>query len=47
MAAKEIAPTQVTFRTAISPEDKKVFDRLLVGQEQSASSVLNLLKKFF
>ncbi len=47
MAAKEIAPTQVTFRTAISPEDKKVFDRLLLGQEQSASSVLNLLKKFF
>jgi len=47
MAAKEIAPTQVQFRTAISLEDKKVFDRLLLGQEQSASSVLGLLKKFF
>jgi BarA-like signal transduction histidine kinase len=47
MAAKEITPTQVTFRTAISQEDKKVFDQLLLGQQQSASSVLGLLKKFF
>jgi hypothetical protein len=47
MAAKEIAPTQVTFQTAISQEDKKVFDQLLLGQQQSASSVLGLLKKFF
>jgi hypothetical protein len=47
MAAKEIAPTQVAFQTAISREDKQVFDRLLLGQEQSASSVLQLLKKFF
>ncbi len=47
MAAKEIAPTQVQFRTDISSEDKQVFTQLLTGNQQPASSVLGLLKKFF
>lgn len=47
MAAKEVAPNQVQFRTDISQEDKKVFTHLLTGTQQPASSVLGLLKKFF
>jgi hypothetical protein len=47
MAAKEVAPNQVQYRTDISPEDKKVFNHLLTGNQQAASSVLTLLKKFF
>lgn len=47
MAAKEVSANQVQYRTDISPEDKKVFNHLLIGNQQTASSVLTLLKKFF
>ncbi len=47
MAAKEVAPNQVQYRTDISNEDKKVFNQLLTGNQQAASGALTLLKKFF
>ena len=47
MAAKEVTPNQVQYRTDISAEDKQVFNRLLTGEPQAGSTVLTMLKKFF
>ncbi len=47
MATKQVAQQDIEFRTGITPEDKKIFDQILHGKEQSGTKVLNLLKKFF
>lgn len=47
MATQQVSHDEVEFRTDISLEDKKIFKRLLKGDEQQGPQVLNLLKKFF
>ncbi len=46
MGSKDIS-SGVQFKTDISEDDKKVFDQILTGQEESGQRVLNLLRKFF
>lgn len=47
MAKRNIANTDLEFKTDISAEDKKTFNAILNGKEQAGEKVLNLLKKFF
>ena len=47
MAMKPVSQRDIDFRTDISPEDKQVFNGLLLGDQQDGSLVLQLLKKFF
>lgn len=46
MGSKDIS-SGVQFKTDISEDDKKVFDQILTGKEESGQRVLNLLRKFF
>ena len=47
MATKPVSRLDIDFRTDINGEDKQIFKRLLMGNEQEGSRVLQLLKKFF
>ncbi|HEX6223694.1 MAG TPA: BLUF domain-containing protein [Chryseolinea sp.] len=47
MAKRDITNTDLQFKTDISDDDKKVFNVILSGKEESGQKVLNLLKKFF
>lgn len=47
MGTKNIGGNEVDFKTAISPDDKVLFDNLLNGKEEDGKRILNLLKKFF
>ena len=47
MAKRDISKTDLEFKTDISGEDKKIFNSMLNGKEESGQKVLNLLKKFF
>ena len=47
MATKKVTGEEISFRTDITLEDRKIFKQLLSGQEQQGSKVLLLLKKFF
>jgi hypothetical protein len=47
MARRDITNTDLQFKTDISEEDKRVFNVILGGKEESGQKVLNLLKKFF
>lgn len=47
MATKQVTQREVEFRTDITGEDKQMFKRLLTGNQQEGSRVLQLLQKFF
>jgi len=47
MGTKDIAKSDVQFKTDISTEDKKTFNSILSGKQEAGQKVLNLLKKFF
>lgn len=47
MANRDISKTEIQFKTDISEDDKKIFNAMLGGKEESGQKVLNLLKKFF
>jgi hypothetical protein len=47
MAKRDISKTELDFKTDISGEDKRIFNSILNGNEESGQKVLNLLKKFF
>jgi hypothetical protein len=47
MGARKIQGSEVDFKTAITTEDKDIFNNILEGREESGAKVLGLLKKFF
>jgi len=47
MGSRKISGSEVDFQTKISVEDKKIFNNLLDGKEESGVKILELLKKFF
>ncbi len=47
MGSRKISGSEIDFQTKISGEDKKIFNNLLEGKEESGMKILELLKKFF
>jgi len=47
MGSRKISESEIDFQTEISVEDKKVFNKLLDGKEESGVKILEILKKFF
>jgi hypothetical protein len=47
MATKPVSQREFDFRTDINADDKQTFKRLLTGDQQEGSRVLQLLQKFF
>ena len=47
MGSRKIQGSAVDFKTDISAEDKKIFEKILDGREENGMKVLDLLKKFF
>ncbi|SDM46646.1 Sensors of blue-light using FAD [Catalinimonas alkaloidigena] len=47
MGSKKLGEGKVDFHTDITPEDRVLFSRLLMGKEANGQQVLGLLKKFF
>jgi hypothetical protein len=47
MGTKDLAKTDLQFKTDISADDRKIFNEILSGKEGNGQKVLNLLKKFF
>ena len=47
MGARKIQGSEVDFKTAISAEEKVIFENVLNGQEANGMKVMSLLKKFF
>jgi hypothetical protein len=47
MATRQLSKSDLTYKTDISLQDKKIFHQLLKGDQQEGSKVLSLLKRFF
>jgi hypothetical protein len=47
MGARKIEGSSIDFKTAITNEDKNIFNNILSGKEENGTKVLGLLKKFF
>jgi hypothetical protein len=47
MATKQLSQSDLTYKTDISLQDKKIFHQMLKGDQQEGSKVLSLLKRFF
>ena len=47
MGTRNLAGTDVEFKTDISTEDRSIFNSILSGKEENGQKVLALLKKFF